>query len=81
LPVVAFGVVSHPCASVGSSASIWSPNSLAELPASDEHRVAVLVEAVGHLLEAEPHVLEADLLRDRDERHVREQLVGGAHQP
>ena len=44
-----------------------------------EHRVAVLVEAVRHLLQAQAHILEADLLRDREHRHRREQLMGRAH--
>ncbi len=38
----------------------------------DEHGRGMLDEAVRHLLEAEPHVLEADLLGDHEERHGRE---------
>ena len=40
----------------------------------------MLVEAVRHLLEAEPNVLEADLLRHGYERHRREVPVHTAHQ-
>ncbi len=46
-----------------------------------EHGVRVLVEAVRHLLEPEPDVLEADLLRHRQQRHGREVAMDAAHQP
>jgi hypothetical protein len=36
----------------------------------DEHGVRVLDEAIGHLLETEAYVLEADLLRDREHGNV-----------
>ena len=39
----------------------------------------MLEEAVGHLVEREPHVLEADLLADDVERHGREAVVHRAH--
>ena len=39
----------------------------------------MLEEAVGHLLQREAHVLEADLLADDVERHVREAVVHRAH--
>ena len=39
----------------------------------------MLEEAIRHLLQREPDVLEADLLADGVERHVRETVVHGAH--
>ena len=44
-----------------------------------EHRRRVLVEAVGHLAQAQAHVLEADLLAHDVERHRREAPVHLAH--
>ncbi len=39
----------------------------------------MLEEAVSHLLQRQPHVLEADLLTDDVKRHVRKAVVHGAH--
>ena len=39
----------------------------------------MLEQPVGHLLERQPNVLEADLLADDVERHGREAMVHGAH--
>ena len=44
-----------------------------------QNRCRMLEEAVRHFLQREPHVLEADLLADRVERHVRKTVVHGAH--
>ena len=44
-----------------------------------QHRRRMLEEAVRHFLQRQPHVLEADFLADRVERHVREAVVHGAH--
>ena len=38
-------------------------------------------QAVGHLVEAEAHVLEADLLTDDDERHRGTAAMHVAHDP
>ena len=46
-----------------------------------QHRRRMFEEAVGHFLQGQPHVLEADLLADRVERHVRKAVVHGAHHP
>ena len=45
----------------------------------DEHGGRVLVEAVGHLVERQPRVLEADLLADHVERQGRQAPVHLAH--
>ena len=44
-----------------------------------QHGLRMLEEAVRHLLQGEADVLEADLLADRVERHVREAVVHRAH--
>ena len=44
-----------------------------------QHRRGMLEEAVGHFLQRQPHVLEADFLADHVERHVREAVVHRAH--
>jgi hypothetical protein len=41
----------------------------------------MLAEPIGHLLEPEPHVLEADLLRNRKHWHGREQPVRRTQEP
>ena len=46
-----------------------------------QHRRRMLEEAIRHFLQRQPHVLEADLLADGVERHVREAVVHGAHHP
>ena len=46
-----------------------------------QHGRRMLVEPVRHLLQREPDVLEADLLADDIERHVREAVVHRAHHP
>ena len=45
----------------------------------DEHGRRVLVEPVRHLVERQPHVLEADLFARQVERHRREAAVHIAH--
>ena len=45
-----------------------------------QYRRRVLVEAIGHLLQRQTHVLEADLLADDVERHGRKPVVHRAHQ-
>ena len=41
----------------------------------NEHGRRMLAEAVGHLLQREPHIFEADFLADHIERHVREAVM------
>ncbi len=47
----------------------------------DQHRGRMLLEAVGHLLQRQAHVLEADLLADDVEGRLLELVVQGAHHP
>jgi len=46
-----------------------------------QHRRRMFEEAVGHFLQCQPYVLEADLLADHIKRHMGEAVVHGAHHP
>ena len=46
-----------------------------------QHGRRVFEEAVGHFLQCQPHVFEADFLADHVKRHMGEAVVHGAHHP
>ena len=46
-----------------------------------QHRGRMFDEAIGHFFEAQTHVLEADLLGHRQQRHCRMQGMHLTHQP